>query len=127
MKAGGSCESDEVVAQLDDLADTIQELSPHVDDLIFSLYAPVNHQTVCMNVSYCFLITFPWANIKKYSFGANPPVCVWKPRKNTFLQLFSVYINSFFEETKHQSKHLILKLFYSQNQFTRPSTDICTR
>ena len=65
MKAGGSCESDEMVAQLDDLADTIQELSPHVDDLIFSLYAPVNHQTVYMNVSYCFVITFSLGQSQK--------------------------------------------------------------
>ena len=45
-KAKAKCDSEEHIAQLDDLSDCAQQLSPAVDDLIISLYAPVDRAAV---------------------------------------------------------------------------------
>lgn len=52
-KAKAKCDSEVHIAQLDDLSDCAQQLSPAVDDLTISLYVPVDHTAVKDNVS-CF-------------------------------------------------------------------------
>ncbi|XP_076470130.1 cyclin-D1-binding protein 1 homolog isoform X2 [Babylonia areolata] len=47
--ARGRCDSDDQVAQLDDLSDCAQQLSPAVDDLASCMYAPMNHTAVRSN------------------------------------------------------------------------------
>ncbi|KAK7497697.1 hypothetical protein BaRGS_00011092, partial [Batillaria attramentaria] len=45
-KSQGKCETDEQVAQLDDLSDFTERLSPAVDNLTSCLYPPVDHAAV---------------------------------------------------------------------------------
>ncbi|XP_016431364.1 cyclin-D1-binding protein 1 homolog [Sinocyclocheilus rhinocerous] len=50
VRNNGKLETDENIAQLDDLADAAKEISPSVDDLALSLYPPVERSAVEMNV-----------------------------------------------------------------------------
>ncbi|KAL8616311.1 hypothetical protein ACOMHN_056254 [Nucella lapillus] len=47
----GKCDADEQVAQLDDLSDCAERLSPAVDNLTSCLYAPVDHTAVRDNAT----------------------------------------------------------------------------
>uniref|UniRef100_A0A8C5R3C3 Cyclin D1 binding protein 1 n=1 Tax=Leptobrachium leishanense TaxID=445787 RepID=A0A8C5R3C3_9ANUR len=51
LKAHGKVDTSEHVAQLDDLADATQEISPSVDELALSLYPPMNHAAVRLNAA----------------------------------------------------------------------------
>ncbi|KAM4691711.1 cyclin-D1-binding protein 1 [Rhinophrynus dorsalis] len=51
VKAHGKVDTAEHVAQLDDLADITQEISPSVDELALSMYPPMNHATVRLNAA----------------------------------------------------------------------------
>ncbi|XP_069608346.1 cyclin-D1-binding protein 1 [Ranitomeya imitator] len=51
LKAHGKVETSEQVAQLDDLADITQEVSPSVDELALSMYPPMNHPPVRINAA----------------------------------------------------------------------------
>ncbi|NXT67821.1 CCDB1 protein, partial [Chaetops frenatus] len=53
VKAHGKADSPEQIAQLDDLADIANEISPSVDELALSMYPPVNPLAVRLNVSIC--------------------------------------------------------------------------
>ncbi|KAK2889691.1 hypothetical protein Q8A67_015066 [Cirrhinus molitorella] len=50
VKNNGKLDTDENIAQLDDLADAAKEISPSVDDLALSLYPPVDRSAVEANV-----------------------------------------------------------------------------
>ncbi|XP_035244651.1 cyclin-D1-binding protein 1 homolog [Anguilla anguilla] len=49
VRANGSVDTAENIAQLDDLADIAKEVSPSVDDLALSLYPPMDHAAVELN------------------------------------------------------------------------------
>ncbi|NXX69434.1 CCDB1 protein, partial [Spizella passerina] len=49
VKAHGKADSPEHIAQLDDLADIANEISPSVDELALSMYPPVNPLAVRLN------------------------------------------------------------------------------
>ncbi|NXM81210.1 CCDB1 protein, partial [Oenanthe oenanthe] len=49
VKAHGKADSPEQIAQLDDLADIANEISPSVDELALSMYPPVNPLAVRLN------------------------------------------------------------------------------
>ncbi|OCT60529.1 cyclin-D1-binding protein 1 homolog [Xenopus laevis] len=51
IKAHGKADTAEHVAQLDDLVDVTQEVSPSVDELALSMYPPMNHATVRLNAA----------------------------------------------------------------------------
>ncbi|XP_040431620.1 cyclin-D1-binding protein 1 isoform X1 [Cygnus olor] len=51
VKAYGKAESPEQIAQLDDLADIANEISPSVDELALSMYPPVNQLAVRLNAA----------------------------------------------------------------------------
>ncbi|KAM8947252.1 cyclin-D1-binding protein 1 [Pelodytes ibericus] len=51
LKAHGKVDTFEHVAQMDDLADITQEVSPSVDELALSLYPPMNHAIVRLNAA----------------------------------------------------------------------------
>ncbi|XP_068890586.1 cyclin-D1-binding protein 1 isoform X2 [Aphelocoma coerulescens] len=51
VKAHGKAESPEQIAQLDDLADIANEISPSVDELALSMYPPVNPLAVRLNAA----------------------------------------------------------------------------
>ncbi|EOA97008.1 Cyclin-D1-binding protein 1-like protein, partial [Anas platyrhynchos] len=51
VKAYGKAESPEHIAQLDDLADIANEISPSVDELALSMYPPVNQLAVRLNAA----------------------------------------------------------------------------
>ncbi|XP_029467096.1 cyclin-D1-binding protein 1 isoform X2 [Rhinatrema bivittatum] len=51
VKAHGKADTPEHVAQLDDLADITNEVSPSVDELALSMYPPVNHLAVRFNAA----------------------------------------------------------------------------
>ena len=51
VKKTGSCKGEATVSQLDDIADKVQVVSPAVDDLVASLYAPMKHEVVRQTVS----------------------------------------------------------------------------
>ncbi|NXH20910.1 CCDB1 protein, partial [Bucco capensis] len=51
VKAYGKADSPEQIAQLDDLADIANEISPSVDELALSMYPPVNHLVVRLNAA----------------------------------------------------------------------------
>ncbi|XP_063281541.1 cyclin-D1-binding protein 1 isoform X2 [Pelobates fuscus] len=51
LKAHGKVDTSEHIAQLDDLADITQEISPSVDELALSLYPPMNHAAVRLNAA----------------------------------------------------------------------------
>lgn len=46
IQGHGKCETDEQVAQLDDLSELAERLSPAVDNLLSSLYPPIDRVTV---------------------------------------------------------------------------------
>ncbi|XP_051996210.1 cyclin-D1-binding protein 1 homolog [Xyrauchen texanus] len=50
VKNNGKVDTEENIAQLDDLADAAKEISPSVDDLTLSLYPPVHRSAVEQNV-----------------------------------------------------------------------------
>ncbi|XP_050968229.1 cyclin-D1-binding protein 1 homolog [Labeo rohita] len=50
VRNNGKLDTDENIAQLDDLADAAKEISPSVDDLALSLYPPVDRSAAEMNV-----------------------------------------------------------------------------
>ncbi|NXE13791.1 CCDB1 protein, partial [Lophotis ruficrista] len=60
VKAYGKTDSPEQIAQLDDLADIANEISPSVDELALSMYPPMNQLAVRLNVNTqeAFLINF---------------------------------------------------------------------
>ncbi|CAH1269133.1 CCNDBP1 [Branchiostoma lanceolatum] len=49
VKTGGKCDAVERIAQLDDIADVVNQTSPHVDDTVLSLYPPMDHTAVRTN------------------------------------------------------------------------------
>ncbi|NXP31997.1 CCDB1 protein, partial [Leiothrix lutea] len=51
VKAHGKADSPEQIAQLDDLADIANEISPSVDELALSMYPPVNPLAVRLNAA----------------------------------------------------------------------------
>ncbi|NWT35660.1 CCDB1 protein, partial [Chroicocephalus maculipennis] len=51
VKAYGKVDSPEQIAQLDDLADIANEISPSVDELALSMYPPVNELAVRLNAA----------------------------------------------------------------------------
>ncbi|XP_027549706.1 cyclin-D1-binding protein 1 [Neopelma chrysocephalum] len=51
VKAYGKADSPEQIAQLDDLADIANEISPSVDELALSMYPPVNPLAVRLNAA----------------------------------------------------------------------------
>uniref|UniRef100_A0A8D0H851 Cyclin D1 binding protein 1 n=1 Tax=Sphenodon punctatus TaxID=8508 RepID=A0A8D0H851_SPHPU len=51
VKAHGKAVTAEQVAQLDDIADSANEISPSVDDLALSMYPPMNQLTVRFNAA----------------------------------------------------------------------------
>ncbi|XP_069807890.1 cyclin-D1-binding protein 1 [Dendropsophus ebraccatus] len=51
LKANGKVETSEQVAQLDDLADITQEVSPSVDELALSMYPPMTQAAVRLNAA----------------------------------------------------------------------------
>ncbi|NXL91408.1 CCDB1 protein, partial [Alectura lathami] len=51
VKAYGKADSPEQIAQLDDLADIANEISPSVDELALSMYPPMNHLSVRLNAA----------------------------------------------------------------------------
>ncbi|XP_066521304.1 cyclin-D1-binding protein 1 homolog [Hoplias malabaricus] len=51
VKKNGKVDTAENITQMDDLADTVREISPSVDDLILTLYPPVECATVDQNAS----------------------------------------------------------------------------
>ncbi|XP_053575311.1 cyclin-D1-binding protein 1 [Bombina bombina] len=51
LKAHGNVDSVENVAQLDDIAEITQEISPSVDELALSMYPPMNHTAVRYNAA----------------------------------------------------------------------------
>uniref|UniRef100_A0A8C2BDI2 Cyclin D-type binding-protein 1 n=1 Tax=Cyprinus carpio TaxID=7962 RepID=A0A8C2BDI2_CYPCA len=50
VRNNSTLEPEEKIAQLDDLADAAREISPSVDDLVLSLYPPVDRSAVELNV-----------------------------------------------------------------------------
>ncbi|XP_037258617.1 cyclin-D1-binding protein 1 isoform X1 [Falco biarmicus] len=53
VKAHGKADSPEHIAQLDDLADIANDISPSVDELALSMYPPMNHLAVRLNDKPC--------------------------------------------------------------------------
>ncbi|XP_075023149.1 cyclin-D1-binding protein 1 isoform X2 [Calonectris borealis] len=51
VKAYGKADSPEQIAQLDDLADIANEISPSVDELALSMYPPMNQLAVRLNAA----------------------------------------------------------------------------
>ena len=51
VKANGNCDSEGSIAQLDDLADHVERLSPAVDELATCLYPPIRKDVVHKHVS----------------------------------------------------------------------------
>ncbi|KAM8995628.1 cyclin-D1-binding protein 1 isoform 1-T1 [Ara ararauna] len=51
VKAYGRADSPDQIAQLDDLADTANEISPSVDELALSMYPPMNQLAVRLNAA----------------------------------------------------------------------------
>ncbi|XP_064377857.1 cyclin-D1-binding protein 1 isoform X2 [Dromaius novaehollandiae] len=51
VKAHGKADSSEQIAQLDDLADIANEISPSVDELALSMYPPMNQLAVRLNAA----------------------------------------------------------------------------
>ncbi|XP_078607517.1 cyclin-D1-binding protein 1 homolog isoform X1 [Branchiostoma floridae x Branchiostoma japonicum] len=49
VKTCGKCDTLERIAQLDDMADVVNQTSPHVDDTVLSLYPPMDHSAVRTN------------------------------------------------------------------------------
>ncbi|XP_030635845.1 cyclin-D1-binding protein 1 homolog isoform X2 [Chanos chanos] len=49
VRTNGNLDTEENIAQLDDLADAAHEISPSVDDLALTLYPPVDYSTVEQN------------------------------------------------------------------------------
>ncbi|NWZ00104.1 CCDB1 protein, partial [Loxia curvirostra] len=58
VKAYGKADSPEHIAQLDDLADIANEISPSVDELALSMYPPVNPLAVRLNASLMHFLHF---------------------------------------------------------------------
>ncbi|NWW85139.1 CCDB1 protein, partial [Rhynochetos jubatus] len=60
VKAYGKADSPEHIAQLDDVADIANEISPSVDELALSMYPPLNQLAVRLNVNTqeAFLMNF---------------------------------------------------------------------
>ncbi|NWR65225.1 CCDB1 protein, partial [Bucorvus abyssinicus] len=60
VKAYGKTDSSDQIAQLDDLADIANEISPSVDELALSMYPPMNQLAVRLNVNTqeAFLMNF---------------------------------------------------------------------
>lgn len=56
VKANGNVSMPETVAQLDDLADISKEISPSVDDLVLSLYPPMDYSGVDQNACKLTLV-----------------------------------------------------------------------
>ena len=52
VKSNGQWEDVNKIAQLDDIADIVEEVSPLVDEMVSCLYAPMRHSVVRTNVSY---------------------------------------------------------------------------
>ena len=46
VQTNGNCETEEFIAQLDDIADRVDRLSPVVDDLASCIYPPLNSSVV---------------------------------------------------------------------------------
>jgi hypothetical protein len=51
LRIKGKVETEEQISQLDDMVSTIQKVSPAVDDLVSSLYPPMNRGAVKNAVS----------------------------------------------------------------------------
>ncbi|XP_072206177.1 cyclin-D1-binding protein 1 [Excalfactoria chinensis] len=51
VKTYGKADSSEQIAQLDDIADIANEISPSVDELALSMYPPMNHLAVRLNAA----------------------------------------------------------------------------
>jgi hypothetical protein len=51
LRMKGKFETEEQVSQLDDLVSRVQKISPAVDDLVSSLYPPMNRDAVKSTVS----------------------------------------------------------------------------
>ncbi|XP_019640213.1 PREDICTED: cyclin-D1-binding protein 1 homolog [Branchiostoma belcheri] len=49
LKSGGKCDTVDRIAQLDDIADVVNQTSPHVDDTVLSLYPLMDHSAVRTN------------------------------------------------------------------------------
>uniref|UniRef100_A0A8D0HDC9 Cyclin D1 binding protein 1 n=1 Tax=Sphenodon punctatus TaxID=8508 RepID=A0A8D0HDC9_SPHPU len=71
VKAHGKAVTAEQVAQLDDIADSANEISPSVDDLALSMYPPMNQLTVRFNVSLS-LRGEPWAGAPQLLNSSQP-------------------------------------------------------
>uniref|UniRef100_A0AAY4A8W6 Cyclin-D1-binding protein 1 n=1 Tax=Denticeps clupeoides TaxID=299321 RepID=A0AAY4A8W6_9TELE len=52
VRTSGRVDTPENTAQLDDLADAARDISPSVDDLALTLYPPMDHSAVELNVSF---------------------------------------------------------------------------
>ncbi|KAJ1123278.1 hypothetical protein NDU88_001751 [Pleurodeles waltl] len=67
LKAHGTADTQEHVAQLDDLADIANEISPSVDDLALSMYPPMNHLPVRLNAAKLASVLKKFLEIAKAS------------------------------------------------------------
>jgi len=51
IQTSGQATSVENIQQLDEMADEVQRTTPSVDDVVMSLYCPMNHQNVSESAS----------------------------------------------------------------------------
>ncbi|NXQ12567.1 CCDB1 protein, partial [Peucedramus taeniatus] len=77
VKAHGKADSPEHIAQLDDLADIANEISPSVDELALSMYPPVNPLAVRLNAAKLASVLMKVLEIAKTSHVCPPSEEGW--------------------------------------------------
>ncbi|XP_054130588.1 cyclin-D1-binding protein 1 [Melozone crissalis] len=77
VKAHGKADSPEHIAQLDDLADIANEISPSVDELALSMYPPVNPLAVRLNAAKLASVLTKVLEIAKTSHVCPPSEEGW--------------------------------------------------
>ncbi|XP_019365278.1 PREDICTED: cyclin-D1-binding protein 1 [Gavialis gangeticus] len=77
VKAHGKADTPEHVAQLDDLADIANEISPSVDELALSMYPPVNQLAVRLNAAKLASVLKKMLEIARASHACPPSEEGW--------------------------------------------------
>ncbi|KGL79521.1 Cyclin-D1-binding protein 1, partial [Tinamus guttatus] len=77
VKAYGKADSSEQIAQLDDLADIANEISPSVDELALSMYPPMNQLAVRLNAAKLASVLKKVLEITKISHVCPPSEEGW--------------------------------------------------
>ncbi|XP_053309636.1 cyclin-D1-binding protein 1 [Spea bombifrons] len=100
LKAQGKVDTDEHVAQLDDLADVTQEISPSVDELALSLYPPMNHAAVRLNGAQLASVLKKVLEIARASH-----VCT--EEESSWIQFLSGAVDHNMEKIKNFTQHVV--------------------